>query len=59
MGSSLCGGGDGTSGADPQLNAISDRLKGGQLTTQDIQDLDEITQYIQRAANQLRASIIE
>jgi len=54
----FCGGG-GKAEADPQLIAISERLKKGQLTARDIGDLDEITLNVQRAANQLRASIIE
>jgi hypothetical protein len=45
--------------ADPELIEISERLKRGQLTAQDTRDLDAITLNVQRAAHQLRASIIE
>ncbi len=60
MGGICGGGGDPTVvESDPQLIEISERLKQGQLTARDIEDLDEITLNVQRAANQLRASIIE
>jgi hypothetical protein len=60
MGGGFCGGGSKAKvEADPQLLEISERLKKGQLTARDIEDLDGITLSVQRAANQLRASIIE
>jgi hypothetical protein len=58
--SGTCGGGrDAKLAADPELIEISERLKRGQLTAQDTRDLDAITLNVQRAAHQLRASIIE
>ena len=58
--SGTCGGGrDAKHAADPELIEISERLKRGQLTAQDTRDLDAITLNVQRAAHQLRASIIE
>ena len=55
----FCGGGKSKTETDPQLIEISERLKRGQLTARDLEDLDTITLSVQRAANQLRASIIE
>lgn len=60
MGGGFCGGGSkGKLDSNPQLLEISERLKKGQLTSKDIEDLDGITLSVQRAAHELRASIIE
>jgi hypothetical protein len=56
----FCGGGRKAKlTTDPELIAISEKLKKGQLTAQDTKDLESITLNVQQAVHQLRASIIE
>ena len=59
MGGTCKGGHEAKLETNPELIAISERLKRGQLTAQDAKDLDGISLKVQHAAHQLRASIIE